>query len=517
MLITEGIGLKFYPRRWVVQAMRFSYKSAGQAFIIILLLASLNACLVGPDFTPAEPPKVKHYTESPWSHRTTNAQGHAGASQHFIRGANVPPQWWRSFHSKKLNKLVCRGLSNSPNLIAAKAVLREAEENLNAGIGNLYPAFTAQLSAQRGSSTGVFNSNTADSTVTASNTPLGSVFNLFNASVNVSYLLDIFGGTRREIEALKAQVDYQDYEWKAAYLSLTGNIVTSTIALASLQTQISVTKRLILEQEEQLQIIKQQFELGGASGIEVLQQQTQVAQTRATLPPLEKSKEQTRHALAVLVGSFPSCSRIPNIDLSELRLPTRLPLSIPSALVRHRPDVRAAEALWKAANAQVGVATANLYPQFSINGTYGESNSVGNQLFASQSKLWSIGSGLLQPLFKGGTLIAQRRAAFAAYDQAAAQYKQVVLQAFQNVADTLRALEADARELRAQKQAELAARDNLNLTRQQFKLGGINYLSLLDAQRQYQQTRISLIQAQASRYTDTAALYQALGGGWWNC
>jgi NodT family efflux transporter outer membrane factor (OMF) lipoprotein len=497
--------------------MHFSYKSAGQAFIIILLLASLNACLVGPDFKPTVPPKVKHYTEPPWPCSTVNAPGHGGASQHFVRAGNVPPQWWHSFQSKKLNKLVCRGLSNSPNLMAAKAVLRQAQENLNAGIGGLYPAFTAQLSAQRGSSTGVFSSNIGDTSVTSSNTPLGRVFNLFNASVNVSYLLDIFGGTRREIEALKARVDYQDYEWKAAYLTLTGNIVTSTIALASLQTQICVTKQLIAEQEEQLQIIQQQFDLGAASGMDVLAQKTQVAQTRATLPPLEKSKEQTRHALAVLVGSLPSCSHIPSINLSELKLPTRLPLSIPSTLVRHRPDVRAAEALWKAANAQVGVATANLYPQFSINGTFGDSNSTGNQLFSSQSKLWSIGAGLLQPLFKGGALIAQRRAAFAAYDQAGAQYQQVILQAFQNVADTLRALEADARELRAQKQAELAARANLDLTRQQFKLGGVSYLSLLDAQRQYQQTRISLIQAQASRYTDTAALYQALGGGWWNC
>lgn len=497
--------------------MHFSYKPACQAFIAILLLLSLNACLVGPDFKPMVPPEVKHYTAPPWHYKTVSASGHAGASQHFIQSDNVSPQWWRSFHSKKLNKLVCRGVAHSPNLVAAKAVLRQAQENLNAGIGGLYPAFTAQLSAQRGSSTGVFNSNTPGATITGSNIALKNIFNLFNASVNVSYLLDIFGGTRREIEALKAQVDYQDYELKAAYLSLTGNIVTSTIALASLQTQIYVTKQLISEQEEQLRIIRQQFKLGGASGVNVLAQETQVAQTRATLPPLEKSKDQTRHALAVLVGSLPCCSCIPRIHLSELQLPTQLPLSIVSALVRHRPDVSAAEALWRAANAQVGVATANLYPQFTINASYGESSSVASGLFGSHSKVWSLGGGLLQPLFKGGTLIAQRRAAFAAYDQAAAQYQQVMLQAFQNVADTLRALEVDARELRAQKQAELASLANLNVTRQQYKLGGVNYLSLLDAQRQYQQTRISLIRAQASRFTDTAALYQALGGGWWNC
>ncbi|MES2998164.1 MAG: efflux transporter outer membrane subunit [Pseudomonadota bacterium] len=497
--------------------MHFFYKSCCQFSIITIILASLSACLVGPDFKLPMPPKVKHYTEQPRPHGTASVSGKAGASQYFIKAANVSPQWWRLFHSRKINRLVCRGLANSPNLTAAKAVLREAQENLNAGIGGLFPAFTAQLSAQRGSAAGFFNSNESSNTATGSNIPAGGIFNLFNASVNVAYILDIFGGIRREIEALQSQVDYQYFEWRAAYLSLTGNIVTSAIAMASLQTQIRVTIQLIREQEEQLKIIKQQFELGGASGADVLAQETQVAQTRATLPPLEKSREQIRHALAILVGSFPSASHIPNIDLSELCLPTRLPLSIPSSLVRHRPDVRAAEALWAAANAQVGVATANLYPQFTITGTYGESNSVGSNLFASQSKLWSLGGSLLQPLFKGGTLIAQRRAAIAAYDQAKAQYQQVVLQAFQNVADTLRALETDARELRAEKQAELASHANLMLTRQQFYLGGVSYLALLDAQRQYQQTRISLIQAQASRYTDTAALFQALGGGWWNC
>ncbi|MES2142605.1 MAG: efflux transporter outer membrane subunit [Pseudomonadota bacterium] len=488
-----------------------------QFTLITMLLVSQSACLVGPDFKPPISPNIKHYTEPPWPHRTASASGNAGAPQHFIKAANISPRWWRSFHSRKLNRLVCRGLANSPNLTAAKAVLREAQENLNAGVGGLFPAFTAQLSAQRGSSAGFFSSSSSNSTVTGSNVPTGNVFNLFNASVNIAYALDIFGGVRREIEALQSQVDYQYFEWRAAYLTLTGNIVTTAIAMASLQTQIRVTQQLIHEQEEQLKIIKQQFNLGGASGADVLAQETQVAQTRATLPPLEKSREQTRHALAVLVGSFPSASCLPILYLSELKLPTRLPLSIPSSLVRHRPDVLAAEALWKAANAQVGVATANLYPQFTITGTYGKSNSVGNNLLGSQSNLWNLGGTLLQPLFKGGMLIAQRRAAIAAYDQSAAQYQQVVLQAFQNVADTLRALEADARELRAQKQAELASRANLKLTRQQFYLGGVSYLALLDAQRQYQQTRISLIQAQASRYTDTAALYQALGGGWWNC
>ena len=486
--------------------------------MIAMMLGSLSACLVGPDFETPEPPKVNHYTKPPWPCRTASAPGHGGASQQFIQTKYISAEWWRLFHSPKINKLICQGIRNSPNLRAAKATLLEAQENLSAGIGNnLFPNIGAQVTAQRGSNTGFFNSsNTTNNSITTSGIP-SSVFNLFNASVNASYLLDFFGGMRRQIQGLQSQVEYQYFELRAAYLSLTSNIVITAITVASLHKQICVTKQLIREQAQQLAIIKKQFDLGGVSQIEVVAQQTQLAQTQATLPPLEKSWAQTRHLLAILVGAFPSERHIiPSLDLNELRLPTKLPLSVPSVLVRQRPDVRAAEALWEAANAQIGVATANLYPQFTLSGSWGKSNSVGSQVFNSQSNLWNIGGAIFQPLFRGGALLAERRAAIAAYDAAAAQYREVVLQAFKNVADTLRAIEADAREMRAQKQAETAAYANLYLVKQQFSLGGVSYLSLLDAQRQYQQTRISLVQAEASRYADTAALFQALGGGWWN-
>lgn len=494
------------------------YRSCYQFSMIAMMLGSLSACLVGPDFASPEPPKVNHYTKPPWPCRTANAPGHGGASQQFILAKYISAEWWRLFHSSKINKLICQGITNSPNLRAAKATLLEAQENLSAGIGNnLFPNIAAQVTAQRGSNTGFFNSsNATNNSVTTSGIP-SSVFNLFNASVNASYLLDFFGGMRRQIQGLQSQVEYQYFELRAAYLSLTSNIVITAITVASLHRQICVTKQLIREQAQQLAIIKKQFDLGGVSQIEVVAQQTQLAQTQATLPPLEKSWAQTRHLLAILVGAFPSERHIiPSLDLNELHLPTKLPLSVPSALVRQRPDVRAAEALWEAANAQIGVATANLYPQFTLSGSWGKSNSVGSQVFGSQSNLWNIGGALFQPLFRGGALLAERRAAIAAYDAAAAQYREVVLQAFKNVADTLRAIEADAREMRAQKQAETAAYANLYLVKQQFYLGGVSYLSLLDAQRQYQQTRISLVQAEASRYADTAALFQALGGGWWN-
>jgi NodT family efflux transporter outer membrane factor (OMF) lipoprotein len=497
--------------------MRVFYRSYCQFAMIAIMLGSLSACLVGPDFETPKPPKVNYYTKPPRFCRTVSAPGHGGASQQFVQAKIISAEWWRLFRSPKINKLICLGITHSPNLMAAKARLREVQENLNAGIGNgLYPNVSAILSAQRGSNTGFFDSSNGSSTITTSGIP-ASVFNLFNATLNASYLVDFFGGVRRQIQGLRSQVEYQYFELRAAYLSLTSDIVTTVITIASLHRQICVTKQLIREQAEQLAIIKKQFNLGGVSKIEVVAQQTQLAQTRATLPPLEKSWAQTRHLLAILVGAFPSqCHVIPSLDLNELHLPTKLPLSIPSSLVRQRPDIRAAEALWEAANAQVGVATANLYPQITLSGSWGKSNTVGSQTFGSQSNLWNIGAGLLQPLFRGGALIAERRAAFAAYDAAAAQYREVVLKAFQNVADTLRAIESDAREMRAQKQAELAAYANFNLVKQQFDLGGVSYLSLLDAQRQYQQTRISLVQSQANRYADTAALFQALGGGWWN-
>ena len=498
--------------------MHFFYKRYQQFVVIVVLLVSLSACLVGPDFERPQAPT--RFNESPWLQRTTGSFGTAGVSQYFVHTKHpIVFDWWRCFRSEKIDALVMLGLRHSPNLAKAEAVLKEAQETLNAKKGGWFPAFSAQLAAQRGTSltTGSAATGSAAAATTSSvvNTalPTVSIFNLFNASVNVSYMLDFFGGLRREIESLQKQVDYQYFQRGAAVLSLVGNIVTTTIAMASLESQLAVTQQLVAEQKEQLMILKQQLRLGGASLSEVWTQQNQVAQTQATLPPLEKSLAQTRHTLAVLVGDFPDAMTIPHMKLSELQLPSRLPLSVPSSLVRQRPDVCAAEALWAAANAQVGVATARLYPQFTITTSYGRLSSMSQHFFSPSNQLWNLGSALLQPLFSGGSLQAQRRAAIAAYDQAKFQYQQVVLQAFENVADTLRALQADARELKAQQQAESTAAANLNLTQQQFRLGGVSYLALLEAQRQYQRSRIGLLQAQASRFVDTAALFQALGGG----
>jgi len=484
------------------------FKSNVGVIIILMAASLLTGCMVGPDFHSPAAPAVMKYTENSLPAKTvsTPRSGKAGRSQVFVQGEPIPAQWWYLFHSPQLNSLIDHGLANSPNLASAQAALLQAQELLYAQIGNsLWPAFSTQVSGQR----------QRFSTASIGSTGSSPVFNLVNATVNVSYTLDVFGGARRQIESLIAQEDYQRYQFIAAYLTLTSNIVTTAITCSSLAAQIDATKKLIAEQQGQLTILEKQFRLGGIASTNVLTQETLVAQTRATLPPLEKSLSQSLHALSVLVGDFPEAS-YPPIDLNALHLPRELPVSCPSQLVRQRPDIQASEAQLHAALAKVGVATANLYPQITISGSYGWTANNPGDLFSSASKVWSMMTSITQPIFQGGALRAQRRAAIQAYKQALAQYQQVVLQAFQNVADSLRAIETDARTLRAQQAAESAARQSVKVITQQFHLGGASYLSLLNAQQQYQQTRISLIQAQAARFTDTAALYQALGGGWWN-
>ncbi|MEO8401018.1 MAG: efflux transporter outer membrane subunit [Gammaproteobacteria bacterium] len=479
------------------------------ATLITFLSAALTGCMVGPNFHSPNAPNTNHYTEAPQPKKTTSipSVGSAGKVQHFIMGRDIPAEWWALFHSPEINGLVVAGLENSPTLDAAEAALRVSQEAVIAQIGtSLFPSISTQISGQRQA-----NSNASFTGASSQN-----LFNLYNASVNVSYTLDVFGGARREIESLRDQVDYQQFQVEAAYLTLTSNIVTTSITLASLQAQIQATHELIQAQTRVLTILKQQFRYGAVSEANVLTQETTLAQTRATLPPLEQSQSQSRHSLSVLIGEFPSESAIPKIQLAKLNLPANLPVSLPSVLVRQRPDIRASEALLAAASAQIGVATANLFPQITLNGSFGWlSPSTGN-LFDPASKVWSFGGQILQPIFNGGALLSKRRGAMDAFDQAYAQYRQTVLQAFQNVADTLRALEHDAQTLKAQRQAEVAARRSLTLTTEQYHLGGVDYLNLLTAELQYEQTKIARIQAQAARYTDTAALFQALGGGWWN-
>ncbi len=469
-----------------------------------------SSCVVGPNFrSPEVPGTTPTYTATPLPAETASVAGPGGAAQRLAPGLEVPAAWWTLFHSPALDGVIRQALKDNQTLASAQATLRQAQETVNARVGSvLYPKIDASASVVREKISGA--------EIGEPNLKI-SPFTLYNASVNVSYSLDFFGGARRELESLESQVDFQRFEFEGAALTITANIVTTAIREASLRAQIDALREIVAAQEKQLDLVNLQQRLGGAARSDVLAQRTQLAQTRALLPPLRKDLAQTRHFLAVLVGRPPSeAAGLPEFSLADFRLPEELPVSLPSSLALQRPDICAAEALLHAASAQIGVATANQYPQISLTGSFGSVATTGGSLFSSGTEVWSLGAGLLQPLFHGGELSAKRRAAVAAYDQALAQYQSVVLQAFQNVADVLRALEADATTLQAQADAATSAHDSLELTQKQYQLGGVSYLSLLNAERQYQETRISLVQAQAARFADTTALFQALGGGWWN-
>jgi NodT family efflux transporter outer membrane factor (OMF) lipoprotein len=473
----------------------------------ILAALVVGGCTVGPDFHRPEALKTGKYISTVLPEKTVSAPGEAGAAQRFVPGRDIPAQWWELFHSEALDRLILKALADSPTLGAAQAALRNARENLTAQTGVvLYPAVDAKGSVSREKYSGASFGQPGS----------GTLLTLFNASVDVSYVIDFFGGGRRELEALRSQVDYQRFQLEGTYLTLTSNIVTAAVKEASLRAQILATQEVLKAEEKQLDVAEHQFRLGGVSRSDVLAQRAQLAQTRAGLPPLEKELAQNRHLLAALAGGLPGETVLPEFRLEGLHLPQELPVSLPSSLVRRRPDIRAAEEVLHAASAQVGVATANLYPQITLTGSYGSETTRLRNLFGNGTSIWNLSAGLLQPVFHGGELTAKRRAAVAAYDQAAAQYRETVLQAFRNVADVLRALEDDARTLKAQSEAEGAARETLDITEKQFKDGAVSYLSLLNAERQYQQSQIVLAQARAARLADTAALFQSLGGGWWN-
>ncbi len=470
---------------------------------VLLAGMTLAGCAVGPDFHHPESPKATRYTEAAMPGETVAA---GGISQHFDQGADIPKEWWKLFHSASLDRLVKNALAGSPSLDAARATLTQAQEDLAAEAGAEFPQANLNLGAQRQRfSPAIFGGTGAP-----------SIFNLYNASVQVSYGIDLFGGLRRQIESQEAQVEYESFQYQGAIIALTANVVTSAVTEASLREQIVSTREIISSEEKQVRIVENQLKLGGVSKADLLVQKAQLAQARASLPPLEKALSQVRHQLAVYVGKTPQDASLPAIRLEELHLPENLPVSLPSELAKQRPDIRAAEALLHEASAQVGVATANLYPQITLSANVGSESIATSSMFSNNTNIWSIGGNLLQPIFNAGTLKAKKKSAVAAFDNAFAQYRSTVLQSFQNVADVLKALESDAATLKADQDAEISSKDALDLVRKQFDLGAASYLSLLAADRQYQQSRIAVIGAKASRMADTAALFQALGGGWWH-
>ena len=472
---------------------------------------ALSACAVGPDFHAPEAPKVADaghpYTAAPLPAMAASNASPAYVAQHFVDGKDVSATWWEAFQSPALNALVQSALQHSPTVLAAQATLRQAEENYRADYGSkVFPSVGADLQAGR----------TRYAVAQGAGVPAGSTGNLFSAGLDLSYTLDIVGGNRRELEGVRAAIDYQRFQVEATWLSLTSSVVATAIQEASLRAQLKVTRDVVDNDNKSLKVIDAQVRLGALARGALLQQQTLIAQQQAQIPPLEKALAQTRHQLAVLAGRLPGDDGLPSFDIDALVLPRELPISVPSALVRQRPDVRSAEAQLHEASAQIGVATAALYPQITLSAGLDRQSFKIDKLFDTGTTGWSLAAGLVQPLFNGGALQAKKRAAVAAYDAAQAQYQSTVLNAFLNVANALRAIDTDADAVTANADAERLANEALGLVQRQYQLGAVSYLASLDAQRTYLSTRVALVQARAARFTDTAALFQALGGGWWN-
>ena len=462
-------------------------------------------CAAGPDFKRPVAPDVSAYTPAPLS-TTVGADVAAGGAQRFVDGADISGDWWTLYHSQPLNDLIAQALVNNHDLKAAQAALSAARETLLARRGASLPTVTAGFSATR-------QQQSQAIAPTPSNNALQ--YSLFTPQVSVSYIPDVFGLNRRTTESVRAQADSVRYQMIATYLTLTSNVAAAAIQQAALQAQIDAARQLIDINSKMVDILKYQLSRGYASQLDLAAQDAQLAQVQASLPPLLKQLAQQQDLLAVLTGRFPSQARPTAIDLASLQLPQDLPVSLPSRLVRQRPDVLQAEANMHVASAQVGIAAANRLPNIQLTADAGSMALALDQVFARGNGFWDAGAALTTPIFDGGTLRHQERAAKAAYDQASEQYRSAVLTAFQNVADTLTALDQDAAGLKAAAAAETAARTTLELSQRQEQDGYASPLSVLSAEQSYQQARISLVQAQANRFTDTAALFQALGGGWW--
>lgn len=470
-----------------------------------LAAALLVGCTtVGPNFKSPAPPAVDSYTRAPSPMATASAPVPLGSAQRLAAAPAVAADWWRAFGSEKLDALVARALDNSPTLAAAEATLRQARQTYEAQAGaTLYPTVNGKLGASR---------NEINAASLGQSSSRQTIYNLYNAGVAVNYNLDLFGGNRRALEALAAQADYQSFQLAGARLTLAGNVVTTAFGQAQVASQLQATQAILKAQQAQLDIARKRFELGAAARADVLTLQTQTEQTRATLPALRNKLEQADHLLAVLTGQAPGATDIPHFALADFTLPRQLPVVIPSELVRQRPDIQASTALLHAATAQYGVAISNLYPQINLSASFGTQALTTGALFGPGSMVWNLAGQLAQPLFNAG-LKSGASAAQASLQAAGANYQQTVLQALRNVADALRQLDNDSQALQAQAAADLAAQESLRLVEQQYQLGAASYLQLLTAQQQAQQTRISLIAAQAARLADSAALYQAMGGG----
>jgi NodT family efflux transporter outer membrane factor (OMF) lipoprotein len=459
-------------------------------------------CAVGPDFVRPQPPAVEQYTREPQRAATVEADGQ---SQRFDTGTGVASDWWRFFDSSRLDDLMREALASNQSLQAAQARLRQSEENLRAGHGVFYPQVNGSFDAARRKT----------SEFQIAGVPGGGIFNLYTLAGTIGYALDVFGGNRRAVESLQAQTDFHRYAVGGTYLALSGNIVNTVVAAAAYRALIKSTGEIVEAEKEQIRITEAQAEAGLVPYANVLSIRTQMFATEATIPQLQQKVAQTEHLLAALTGRTPAESAPLQIALTDLKLPSEVPVTLPSDLVRQRPDILMAEAQLHGASADIGVATAALFPSFTLNGTYGVNNTSMGNLFNASGSFWALGANVAAPLFQGGSLWFKRKAAIEAYNQALATYRQTVLDAFAQVADVLRALEHDAEALKSQSHALAAAEEALRLIQANYEAGLANYVQVLVANAQYHQAQIGYLQAVAQRLQDTAALFVALGGGWW--
>ena len=471
------------------------------SFVVSLFL--LSGCAVGPDFVHPEAPKLTHYNHGGDTKESVTAEG---ISQGFEEGIGPVANWWSLYKSKQLDAAVIQGLADNPGLKAAQAYLRQSQENLRAGSGIFYPQLSATFAENR----------ERNSPASIGSSAPASIFNITTLSSSVSYALDVFGGQRRTVEGLAAQVDQQRALTLGSYMMLTGNIVNTSIAIAAYRAEIDEFEQLIALERDQISIAEKQFKAGLTAYGAVLALRNQLHALEATLPPLRQKLSQAEHLLATLEGKTPAEFQPPTLQLTDISLPRQLPLSLPSELVRQRPDILAAEAQLHAASAGIGVATAALFPSVTLNGSYGQSSQTMNNLLNSGSNVWGIGASVTAPIFKGGTLLSQRRAAIGAYQQSFASYKQTVLAAFAQVADIVRALEHDAQLTQTEAQAVKDAELSLNLLKSNYQAGTANYLQVMVTDIQYRQAKIGYLQAEAQQLQDTTALFVALGGGWAN-
>jgi NodT family efflux transporter outer membrane factor (OMF) lipoprotein len=469
----------------------------------LIPLFCIVGCAVGPNFVRPKPPAVEGYTHGAEPTVTASADGQV---QRFEKGGLVVADWWRLFGSPEIDAVLEEALAKNQTLQAAQASLRQSQESLRAGYGVFFPQFDASFNATRQKFSPARFGQASPSLI----------FNLFTLAATVNYTLDVFGRERRAVEGLQAQADFQRYTVLATYLTLTGNVVNTAIAQAAYKAQIRATEEMVRLLRDQVRITETQAKAGTVPYANVLSVRSQLASTEATLPPLQQKRSQTEHLLATLAGRTPAEWTPREIDLEDLKLPGDLPVSLPSDLVRQRPDILSAEVQLHNASANIGVATAALFPTVTLDGAYGLNNTSIKDLFKKASTYWSLAGDASTPLFHGGTLWFQRKAAKEAYQQSLANYRQTVLSAFAQVADTLRALEHDAEALRAESQALDSAEEALRLIQTNYQAGLVSYLQVLIADNQYYQAKIGYLQAVAQRLQDTVALFVALGGGWWN-